>query len=628
MKTKRNLHLVGIALTLVAAMGSAPAYAAGDPVKTLDEVEQATIYIEAKGRYWDFAEGAQKVGDWTGSGFIIDPSGIAVTNNHVVAGASTLDVYIGGKGDPISARVLGRSECSDLAVIQLDAEGLRYLEWFSETPKVGLKVYAAGYPLSDPQFDLQDGIVSKAKAGGDTSWASIKQVMQHSASLNPGNSGGPLVTENGAVVGVNYRSRDAAKQYFAIARDEAQPLIKTMLAGKDVDTLGIAPEADILTIGDEKVSGIWVTAIQSGSPADKTELKAGDFIYEMEGIPLSSDGTMKEYCRVVRSRRAGDPIAIKVLRTPTNELLEGQFNGRVMKVAGSLDVPQQSEQAKATPEAPQNQGNATLELINESKQTIAGFNYVSPDATDWGDSIINDVSIAPGESFIVEGLAAGTFDMRALNEDGKSMGSLYNVAMEGDMKWTVRGLADLPAGARVRLEDDFSNPDDWEASSSEFSEISIQDETYVIQLKQPNRLAWGTYDTFKTAGNYLAEVSCKVDVDGGLCGIGFSRDDNNLIWFQVDPAGQEYSLQHLKAGEWQDNLIDYTVSAYVAPAGANSIAIGRQGKNINLYMNGTLIDTIAANPITNGYVIFGAGTTEDVEAAVGTLDDFTVWQVR
>jgi hypothetical protein len=452
--------------------------------------------------------------------------------------------------------------------------------------------------------------------------------MQHSASLNPGNSGGPLVTENGAVVGVNYRSRDAAKQYFAIARDEAQPLIKTMLAGKDVDTLGIAPEADILTIGDEKVSGIWVTAIQSGSPADKTELKAGDFIYEMEGIPLSSDGTMKEYCRVVRSRRAGDPIAIKVLRTPTNELLEGQFNGRVMKVAGSLDVPQQSEQAKATPEAPQNQGNATLELINESKQTIAGFNYVSPDATDWGDSIINDVTIAPGESFIVEGLAAGTFDMRALNEDGKSMGSLYNVAMEGDMKWTVRGLADLPAGARVRLEDDFSNPDDWEASSSEFSEISIQDETYVIQLKQPNRLAWGTYDTFKTAGNYLAEVSCKVDVDGGLCGIGFSRDDNNLIWFQVDPAGQEYSLQHLKAGEWQDNLIDYTVSAYVAPAGANSIAIGRQGKNINLYMNGTLIDTIAANPITNGYVIFGAGTTEDVEAAVGTLDDFTVWQVR
>ncbi len=627
MNTKRTFLTISIALSVVAAMASTPALAAGDPVTTLDDVEQATIYIEAKGPYWDFNTSEQKVGDWTGSGFIIDPSGIAVTNNHVVAGASTLDVFIGGKGDPISAKVLGRSECSDLAVIQLDADGLRYLEWYGEAPKVGLKVFAAGYPLSDPQFDLQDGIISKARAGGDTSWASIKQVLQHSASLNPGNSGGPLVTEDGAVVGVNYRSRDAAKQYFAIARDEALPLIRTMRSGKDVDTLGLAPEADVLTVGNDKISGIWVTTIQSGSPADKAELKPGDFIYEMEGIPLSEDGTMNAYCRVVRSRKAGDPISIKVLRTPTSELLEGQFNGRVLKVSGAIDMPQ-SEQAKATPEAPQGQGNATLELINESDTPIAGFNYVSPDATDWGDSVLGDVTVAPGESFIIQGLEEGTFDMRVLDEEGKSMGSLYNVSMEGDMKWTVRGLADLPAGARVRLEDDFSNPDDWESSSSEFSEISVQDDTYVVELKKPNRLAWGTYDSFKTAGNFLAEVSCKVDVEGGLCGIGFSRDDNNLIWFQINPALQEYSLQSLKNGEWQDNLIDYATTAYIAPVGTNSLAIGRQGKTINLYMNGTLIDSINANPITNGYVIFGAGTTEDVEAAVGTLDDLTVWQVR
>lgn len=611
----------------MATMGGTPAYAAGDPVTSLDDVEQATLYIEAKGPYWDFNEAKQKIGDWTGSGFIIDPSGIAVTNNHVVAGASTLDVFIGGKGDPISARVLGRSECSDLAVIQLDAEGLRYLEWYGDAPKVGLKVYAAGYPLSDPQFDLQDGIISKAKAGGDTSWASIKQVLQHSASLNPGNSGGPLVTENGAVVGVNYRSRDAAKQYFAIARDEALPLIKTMRSGKDVDTLGLAPEADTITVGNDKMSGIWVTTVQSGSPADKAELLPGDFIYEMEGLPISEDGTMNAYCRVVRSRKATDPIAIKVLRTPTNELLEGQFNGRVLKVTGSMGEPQSSD-AQATPNASQGQGNGTLELINESKQTIAGFNYVSPDAADWGDNLISDVTIAPGDSYIIQGLEEGTFDMRALNEDGKSMGSLYNVGVEGDMKWTVRGLADLPAGAKINLEDDFSNPDDWESSSSEFSEIGIQDETYVIELKKPNRLAWGSYDSFKTSGNYLAEVSCKVDVEGGLCGIGFSKDDDNLIWFQVDPKLQEYSLQYLKAGEWQDNLIDYTTTAYIAPVGSNSLAIGRQGKTINLYMNGTLIDSIDTNPVTNGYVIFGAGTTENAESAVGTLDDLTVWQVK
>jgi S1-C subfamily serine protease len=607
-------------------MGGAPAHAAGDPVASLDDVEQATLYIEAKGRYWDFDDAVQKVGDWTGSGFIIDPSGIAVTNNHVVAGASTLNAYIGGKGEPISAKVLGRSECSDLAVLQLNAEDLSYLKWYTDTPKVGLKVYAAGYPLSDPQYDLQDGIISKAKAGGDTTWSSIKQVMQHSASLNPGNSGGPLVTEKGAVVGVNYRSRDAAKQYFAIARDEALPLIKAMREGKDVDTLGIAPEADILTVGGDKISGIWVTAIQSGSPADKAELKAGDFIYEMEGIPLSDDGTMKAFCSVVRSRKAGEPITMKVLRVPTSETLEGQFNGRALKVTGSIDVPQ--SQAQATPESNQPQGEASLEIINESKQPIAGLNYASPDAIDWGDSVLGDVTIAPGESYVVPGLAAGTFDMRVLNKDGKSMGSLYGVLMEGEMKWTVRGLADLPKGAKVKLEDDFTNADNWESSSSEFSEIGVKDEAYVVELKKGNRLAWGTYDSFKTAGNYLAEVSCKVDQKGGLCGIGFSTNDDNLIWFQVNPALQEYSLQYMKAGEWQDNLIDYTTSAYVAPVGSNSLAIGRQGKMINLYMNGTLIDSLNANPIGNGYVIFGAGTTEDADSAIATLDDLTVWQVR
>lgn len=629
MSKQRILRLVGIGLMAAATLGNTPAFAAGDPVKSLDDVEKAAIYIEAKGPYWDFDNAKQQVGNWSGSGFVIDSSGIAVTNNHVVAGASTLNVYISGKGDPITAKVLGRSECSDLAVIQLDESGLNYLQWYTDTPKVGLKVYAAGFPLGDPQYDLQDGIISKAKANGDTSWASIKQVLQHSASLNPGNSGGPLVTESGAVIGVNYRSRDAAKQYFAIARDEALPLIKTMRDGKDVDTLGLAPEADVITAGSEKqLGGIWVTVIQSGSPADKAELKPGDFIYEMEGIPLSENGTMKEYCGVVRSHKAGDPISIKVLRTPTNELLEGQFNGRTLKVTGKIDVPQSD--AKATPQATDEAktGSATLEIINESSLTIAGFNYASPDATEWGDSVLGDVTIAPGESYVLKGLEAGTFDMRALNEDGKSMGSLFNVNMDGDLKWTVRGLADLPKGATVKLQDDFSTASKWQSTSSEFSEIGVQDDTYVVELKKANRLAWGSYKNFKTSGNFLAEVSCKVDLEGGLCGIGFATDDNNLLWFQIDPTRQEYSLQLLKKGKWQDNLIDYTTSAYISPSGTNSLALGRQGKTINLYMNGTLIDTVDTNPIVSGYVIFGAGTTENVDAAIGTLDDISIWQVK
>ena len=80
-------------------------------------------------------------------GFIIDPSGIAITNNHVVTGAALLKVWVGGNKDKVySAKVLGASECSDLAVIKIDGSDFPYLQWHEGTPNVGLDIYAAGYP--------------------------------------------------------------------------------------------------------------------------------------------------------------------------------------------------------------------------------------------------------------------------------------------------------------------------------------------------------------------------------------------------------------------------------------------------------------------------------------------------
>ncbi len=85
------------------------------------------------------------------------PSGLAVTNNHVVTGAAILKVYIGGDDTEHNARVVGVSECSDLAVIQVDAEDFNYLEWYDGALKTGMEVYAAGYPLAEPEFNLTKG---------------------------------------------------------------------------------------------------------------------------------------------------------------------------------------------------------------------------------------------------------------------------------------------------------------------------------------------------------------------------------------------------------------------------------------------------------------------------------------
>src|SRR5690606_23214509 len=135
------------------------------------------------------------------------PDGLAVTNNHVVAGAATLEVYIGGEGSQsYNATILGVSECNDLALIDIREDApLPYLDWYLEEIVPGIDVYAAGFPLGDPEFTLTRGIVSKAKADGDiTGAASIDHTIEHDANLQPGNSGGPLVSTDGKVVGVNY----------------------------------------------------------------------------------------------------------------------------------------------------------------------------------------------------------------------------------------------------------------------------------------------------------------------------------------------------------------------------------------------------------------------------------------
>ena len=219
-------------------LAAAPLHQTGEPITTLDEVEKGVIQIEAEGVFVDPAEGAMVSGG-SGSGFIIDPKGIAVTNNHVVTGGAIFRVYVAGRDKPVNARVLGVSECADLAVIDLDGSGYDYLTWYDGPIKVGLDVYAAGFPLGDPEFTLTRGIVAKAKADGESSWSSIDGVIQHDATINPGNSGGPLVDQNGAVVAVNYASNDDAVQYFAISKDTAVDIVETLASGEDLDSLGI-----------------------------------------------------------------------------------------------------------------------------------------------------------------------------------------------------------------------------------------------------------------------------------------------------------------------------------------------------------------------------------------------------
>ena len=312
-------------------------------VMDLTDLKKATIQIESQGTFIDPEFGYIVNNAGRGSGFIIDPSGIAITNNHVVTGAALLKVWIGGDTNKVyNARILGVSECSDLAVIDIEGAGFPYLSWYDEAAKVGLEVYLAGYPLGDPEFTMTKGIVSKEKTSGETYWASVDSVIEHTATSNPGNSGGPLVDANAKIVGVHYAGASTTNQYYAINHENALTVIEQLRTGKDVDSIGINGQA--VSSEDGTLTGIWVSSIKSGSAADKAGVKAGDIVTSLESLVLATDGTMKDYCDILRTHNPEDTLTLEILRWNTQEILEGQLNGRNLEVVSTIVSPEPPEE--------------------------------------------------------------------------------------------------------------------------------------------------------------------------------------------------------------------------------------------------------------------------------------------
>ena len=357
-------------------------------VDGLDSVKDATVQIVAAGSFRDPAFGEAE-GLASGSGFFVSDDGLVVTNNHVVTGAATLEVFIGGDTSvSYNAAVVGVSECSDLALLQVDVDvPVPYLEWYEGPIVPGIDVYTAGFPLGDPEFTLTKGIVAKARAGGDvTGTSSIDHTIEHDANIQPGNSGGPLVTSDGAVVGVNYAGGamvTTTEQFFAIAADLAEPVVEELSSG-DIESVGVNGQAVV----DEAagLAGIWVSGVTPGSAASSAELLPGDVITSMNGLSVGADGTFKDYCDVIRT--AGDrPIDIEVLRYNTGEQLSGELNGdRPLEVTSAADVV-----AEQTDTAASATTYASFVPLTDSTGTIT-----MEVPTEWSDVDLDPVQLEDG----------------------------------------------------------------------------------------------------------------------------------------------------------------------------------------------------------------------------------------
>lgn len=255
-----------------------------------------------------------------GSGFVFTPDGLILTNSHVIAGVGTTWVTL-LDGRRVRADVLGDDPDTDLAVLRISATDLQPATLGDSATLVpGQLVVAIGNPFGF-QHTVTAGVVSALGRGlRSRTGRLMENLIQTDAALNPGNSGGPLVTSDAIVVGVNTAIiRGGQGIAFAVPANTARDVISALIRDGRVRraVLGISAQTTPLprrVVHDHSLPsdrGVLISEVQSGSAADAAGLKAGDILIDFGGAPVASIDALH---RELKGDRIGQPIPLRVLR--------------------------------------------------------------------------------------------------------------------------------------------------------------------------------------------------------------------------------------------------------------------------------------------------------------------------
>lgn len=271
----------------------------------------------------------------SGSGFIISADGYIVTNNHVVAGARSIEVLLADGRRFDDVRLVGRDPTTDVALLKLEAPDLVHAPiGSSEAAKVGDWVLAIGSPGfnggGSPLITTVTAGIISAKGrninilgrqfSSDQPSPAIEDFIQTDAVINPGNSGGPLVNSRGEVIGVNTAIASNTGSYqgygFAVPMDLVREVVDDLVEHGTVRraVLGITvsdiDDAEARYYGLDRVGGALVRSVADDSPAAEAELEPGDVIVEVAGHDVSS---VSELQRRIRTYEPGDMVTIAVV---------------------------------------------------------------------------------------------------------------------------------------------------------------------------------------------------------------------------------------------------------------------------------------------------------------------------
>jgi serine protease DegQ len=277
----------------------------------LDEVEPSVVTV--------FVSGSHGAG--SGSGVIWDDQGRIVTNNHVVEGADQVEVQL-ATGVQLPARVIGTDERTDLAVVEVEREGLPAADFAETLPREGELAIAVGSPLGFANT-ASAGIVSALHrdlpSGGQT--PALVDLLQTDAAISPGNSGGALVAGDGSVIGINVAyippEARAVSIGFAIPAPTVRAIVPELIESGHVEHayLGIQPAPVTEELSSsfhlDVDSGVLVRTVPANTPADRAGIEQGDVIVALEGEPIQ---TVEDLFAALRDYKPGDSVTATLVR--------------------------------------------------------------------------------------------------------------------------------------------------------------------------------------------------------------------------------------------------------------------------------------------------------------------------
>lgn len=305
----------------------------------------------------------ERVDKSLGSGVIISSDGYILTNNHVIANADTVMVFLANEKKEYRAKVIGTDPKTDLAVIKIEAGSLQAIG-FADSSKVeeGDVVFAIGNPFGVGETITQ-GIVSALNKSG-IGLNEYENFIQTDASINPGNSGGALIDSRGGLIGINSAIISPTGQNngigFAIPSNMAKNIAKTLIEKGKIERGMIGVASKDLDAQARKYygrdNGALVMDVSPGSPAEKAAIKRGDVIVSINGKEIVGSSELKNS---VGSMEVGSIVKLGILR-----------DKKLQTVSIKLEKPSTAQTVAATGKTVLIDGVSVIEISDEFRKKM------------------------------------------------------------------------------------------------------------------------------------------------------------------------------------------------------------------------------------------------------------------